>query len=231
MTPEQITANAKAVRNAGFPDSSNRWIGMTPEKWEAHSAAIASIAAQQRGEFNLNTAAIGTKEAALRTQKAEAMNGSAPAALPETKPAAPAQPAASAATKESAVKTTITATKTAMPKTSAKVQKPSPENRRAPEQAKKASANARTPVKPDLKTTGTHEKPKSKSAMVDQMLRKAAGATREELSKATGWPQVNLKVAAARADMKLIEKEDRFRIVAASEVAATKDAGWKPWKF
>ena len=55
---------------------------------------------------------------------------------------------------------------------------------------------------------------KNKSEIVEAMLKTAKGATREELSKATGWPHVNLKVAAERAGMKLVEGEGgRFRLV------------------
>lgn len=56
----------------------------------------------------------------------------------------------------------------------------------------------------------------SKSDAVHRMLTSTNGATREQLSKATGWPNVNLNVAASRAKMKLVENEGRFKLVAKS---------------
>lgn len=235
ITRDDIRKTADRMRELGVPDNLNRWLKMTPATYDAHEAAKSRIAAQQRGETILKPAVtIGAKEGVLREQPAEIINGAATVAdcpQPATKPAAPAQPAATAATKESSVKTTA-AKKTAKPKTSAKVQEPTSENRRAPESAK---ANARTPVKkPDLKaTTGkpAKQKPESKADVIDRLLKRAAGATRKELSDATSYPHVNLRMAAERAGMKLLEKDDHFRIVDKGDVDKAKGDGWKVHAF
>lgn len=80
-----------------------------------------------------------------------------------------------------------------------------------------ARGKASLPKKPNLKatTTGSNTDSKSKSAIVHRMLISATGATRRELSEASGWPSVNLKTAARRAEMKLVEdNEGRCRLVA-----------------
>lgn len=84
--------------------------------------------------------------------------------------------------------------------------------------AKKAAAKTAKAEKP------AKAKKPNKSDLVHQMLTSAKGATREELSKATGWPHVNLKVAAERADMILKEDGDRFRLVAKKGAAAAAPA-------
>jgi hypothetical protein len=78
----------------------------------------------------------------------------------------------------------------------------------------KATANARTAVA----GATTKAKKETKSDIVDRMLKTDTGAGRAELSEKTGWPSVNLKVAAERAgkDFKLVESKDnprRFRLV------------------
>jgi hypothetical protein len=60
----------------------------------------------------------------------------------------------------------------------------------------------------------------NKSEIAHKLLTRAKGATREELTQATGWPHVNLKVLEQRAqktsaDVKLVEDSEtgRFRLV------------------
>lgn len=89
-------------------------------------------------------------------------------------------------------------------------EKTQPENEE--DAMKKATAKKETAKK----ANGHKPKKESKSDIVHRMLTTKHGATREELHKVTGWPGgANLKVAAARAKMKLVEdKGGRFRLVA-----------------
>jgi hypothetical protein len=85
----------------------------------------------------------------------------------------------------------------------------------APGAGKPAEAKT-TGAKPNGKVAAAAapaaKKKENKSDVVQRMLTTGNGATREELSKATGWPHVNLKMAAIRAKMKLVETDGRFRL-------------------
>lgn len=79
---------------------------------------------------------------------------------------------------------------------------------------RRAAASPKTSRRPTEKTAKTNaRKPagaaKSKSQIVEDMLLAEGGTTREALTKATGWPHVNLKVAAERAGKKLVEKDGK----------------------
>jgi len=107
-----------------------------------------------------------------------------------------------------------------------KIQQTTAKNRR-----EVGSVPARTPPakplkKPDLKatTTGSGPKPKNKSEIVHKMLISPTGATRKEMSAATGWPSVNLTVAAARAGMTLVEDTatGKCRLLTKEQIAKEK---------
>lgn len=138
-------------------------------------------------------------------------------------PTTPPKPEASAPASNQESSTVKVATKTkpgtrgdaANQKARTKLTPTTAKSRREPGSARRTSTAAR-PVKPDMKATtkGSGAKTgESKSDIVHRMLTSAKGATRVELSKASGWPYVNLKTAAARADMALQEKEGRFKLV------------------
>jgi len=184
ISPEQIAANARAAKNAGIPDNLNRWLSMTPEKWEAHQTAIARITAQQRGDFKLNSN-IGPKEAALQKQRA-VMNKSVTAVTPETKSAEPAKP------KENAVKSSASKkkAKTANPKTSKKAGT-----------EKRPQAAARTAVKGI--TTAKGVRPGSKLEIIVGLLKRKEGCTTAQVLAATKWPSVSMPQQAKAAGLEL----------------------------
>lgn len=126
--------------------------------------------------------------------------------VPRSYPSAPVQETTMAKT----ATTKKTASTTTAKKPTAKA-KPTPAVAPKKADAAKARDNARTPVK---------GKP-SKSDLVDTMLKANGGATKEALSKATGWPSVNLKVAATRAKLVLAQNGDNYALLPAVK---------EPWK-
>lgn len=94
--------------------------------------------------------------------------------------------------------------------------------------AKKTTRKDTARAKPARKAAGarkavvgkTRPAGKSKLDVVHDLLIRENGATRAELSTASGWPHVNLKASAERADMDLVcldEAAKRFKLVAKPE--------------
>jgi hypothetical protein len=99
-----------------------------------------------------------------------------------------------------------------------------------PKAAGKGGVKAKTPAKAKKKgaasvarktTAGSSARiqlrdGENKMDLVERLLKSAQGATRKQLSEATGWPYVNLKGAAKRAGdgFELQADGDRFRLVA-----------------
>jgi hypothetical protein len=147
-------------------------------------------------------------------QPAPSTEGTAMDATTTTKPAA-ATPVPAPATVKPAAAKPVRA-KTAPAKPAAK--KPAAKKAAAKKSAAKKpkTAKAKAPVKP---------KAKSKLDVVHDMLTRENGATRKQLSEASGWPYVNLKASAERVDMDLIclNKDDgRFKLVPKKGAAAKK---------
>jgi hypothetical protein len=77
------------------------------------------------------------------------------------------------------------------------------------------AAPAPAPAAAPAKAAKAKGKGTSKTDIAHEMLVSEKGATKKELSEATGWPHVNLKFLAKRANMKLKRGGERFRLVAA----------------
>jgi len=100
--------------------------------------------------------------------------------------------------------------------------KPAAKKPEKPAPAKKAKAAAKKPAKaapaaPKKTVDVKVPKGKSKLDVVHDMLIREKGATRAELSKASGWPHVNLPASAERAGMDLVcldKDEKRFKLIA-----------------
>jgi hypothetical protein len=81
------------------------------------------------------------------------------------------------------------------------------------------------PAKRAAKTTARRKttaakragKVESKADIIERMLTRATGTTRKALSEATGYPTVNLKMAAERAKKKLVEEDGRVYLRDKSE--------------
>lgn len=189
-----------SIRAAGIPDDPNRWIGMTPAwllQWEERMKA-------------------GPKELALRAQRARPIVMKADDPHPPVKGQDPS-PELAAMTAAAIGHPPLNAPPMASEDadritTSAMVAAVDNPNKEKPVKQTAAKKKA-TPTKAAKPKKGTE----SKSDVVHRMLTSARGATRAELSKATGWPSVNLKVAAARSGLALREDGDRFRLVGAAK--------------
>lgn len=114
------------------------------------------------------------------------------------------KPAATAAETPKETKTMKRTAALKNPKPNAKNKAVAPAQRKAPAAAKrKAATSARSPAG----NAPASAKPKTKADTIQDMLTAAGGTTRKALSEATGYPHVNLKMAAERAGMKLVEKD------------------------
>jgi hypothetical protein len=193
--------NAAILKDNGFealPDFLNVRLTRSKEQLAANEAAVKKQMEQFRNrsvviakprEIDVSKKPSGAKAEQVRVLR-EKRAVEVPAKKIVTPKAEPAKPEAD--TQESAMRKTKQTTKTA------------------------SRSSARKPMKASTKSKAVKapsEKKPSKSDVVHKMLTTGKGATREELSKATGWPHVNLKVAAQRAKMKLVEDGDRFKLV------------------
>jgi hypothetical protein len=118
------------------------------------------------------------------------------------------------------------------PATASKIQRETASSRKEPG-SKPARSGKTLPKKPDLKatTSGSAGKPKTKMQMVDDMLTSKVGATRKQMSEASGWPHVNLRTQAnRRSDHILIvnDKSERYRLV---PKGVDLEAGWSKVKL
>lgn len=78
--------------------------------------------------------------------------------------------------------------------------------------APKSTARRTAPAKKPNAARG--EKVESKADIIERMLKSKNGTTRKALSEATGYPYVNLTMAAKRAGMKIVEADGRVQLVA-----------------
>ena len=185
MDEQQIRATAERIRALGVPDILNRWLSMTPAKWQANEIALRRIR-----EGNLIMSTIGKKEQALRdTRENGKANGAGIAelakqieAIPAKKPDQPPQAASSA------------------PEEKPKAKK---EKNVVRKNSKTAKA-PRTSVKG--KTTaakGNGPRPGSKLAIIHGLLTRAKGCTSKDVLEACEWPSVSMPQQAKALGLKL----------------------------
>lgn len=184
MTPEQIAQNAAALRNAGFPDFANRWLEMTPERWDAHEYAIARMSRAQERKFSMpkmeNVMKPGPKEQALRA--ARTTEGEA-AKQAEAKPEA---------------KTTESKVRTPKTKTTKAAKKP------ASRTAVKGHTAAKAPE--------GGIRPGSKLETIVGLLKRPEGCTAKECMDQVGWPAISMPQQARAAGIKLRKEKAKGEV-------------------
>lgn len=187
---EQMLRDQKAERVAESARAAKNH-GMPAEK---RKALLQSLAAEGIGQSR-------TPKASAPAQPQEPTMNTIKTHIPPTRPASAAAEGVGAAA--STTKPPVA------PKTTKAAKKP----------AKKAAAKPapKTKAKPAKTSTKKVAGAVSKSDVVHRMLTAANGTTRELLSKATGWPSVNLTVATERAQKKnpafrLVDADGRVRL-------------------
>lgn len=177
-------ATADAIRAAGVPDRLNRYLTASPVEIAAGKDRIARHVKAGRERHVIPPAS--------RSEPMKKMGPKEQALRDLRKQATTTTPKATAPAP--------TEPPTAQPEAQAK------------ETTVRTNTAAKTTARPKVAKTRIG-KAGNKLDLVQRMLTSKTGATRESLSKATGWPYVNLKLSAERAKMKLVEEAGRFRLV------------------
>lgn len=203
-----IKKTEQAIRDAGIPDSLNRWIGLTPERLAENDLTLKRWSTTMIAmKTNPTVRAPGLKEQQQRnlaTAKATGAPKPKPSAkVSDTNPILAEQTEASrlampaqAPKPENAAKTKPAAAKA--PAKPAKAPKAAP---------KKAAKNAPAKKVPAAKTEGG-VRPGSKLEMVVKLLQRKEGCTTADALKATGWPAISMPQQAKAAGIKLKKAKD-----------------------